>query len=178
MVEPGGAEVAGLISFSTSLAAPSDERLQKGQKKIEGTGRKPGQRNRLTTDMKEALLAAATNVGFVREEDLLDKDGKSTGKTELKWDGDGGLEGYLEWAAVYHPGHFITQLGRVMPLQINVKSETKPKRVPYRSYADLCAALRAKGIDPEVMERAMMPKFITDQRPVIDGEAEDDAKPN
>jgi hypothetical protein len=37
---------------------------------------------------------------------------------------------------------------------------------------------RSRGIDPDVIERAMMPKFLTDQRPVIDGEAEDDAKPN
>ena len=87
--------------------------------------------------VKEALLAAATRVGFIRENDILDKDGKSTGKTELKWDGDGGLEGYLEWAAVYHPGHFIPQLGRVMPLQVNVKAET-PKR-PKWTCRDRCS---------------------------------------
>ena len=123
-------------------------------------------------------MAAATRVGFIRENDILDKDGKPTGKTELKWDGDGGLEGYLEWAAVYHPGHFIPQLGRVMPLQVNVKAEA-PKRVVYPSLEDTRAALRANGIDPDVIERARMPEFITDQQPVIDGEvAEDDAKPN
>ena len=99
--------------------------------------------------MKEALLAAATNVGFVREEDLLDKDGKSTGKTELKWDGDGGLEGYLEWAAVYHPGHFITQLGRVMPLQINVKSDAQAEARPVPQLRRHCAPLCApRGSTP------------------------------
>jgi hypothetical protein len=57
----------------------------------------------LTQDLKEALLAAATRVGFIHEDDVLDENGKPTGKTELRWDGDGGLEGYLEWAAVYTP---------------------------------------------------------------------------
>jgi hypothetical protein len=93
----------------------------------------------------------------------------------VKWDGDGGLEGYLEWAAVYHPGHFIPQLGRVMPLQVNVKAEA-PKRVVYPSLEDTRAALRANGIDPDVIERAMMPDFLTDQRPVIDGEVVEDEK--
>jgi hypothetical protein len=59
-----------------------------------------------------------------------------------------------------------------MPLQVNVKADVKPKRVPYRSYAEVCDALRANGIDPEVMERAMMPKFITDQK-TIDVTAEE-----
>jgi hypothetical protein len=89
----------------------------------------------LTQDLKEALLAAATRVGFIHEDDVLDESGNPTGKTELRWDGDGGLEGYLEWAAVHHPGHFIPQLGRVMPLQVNVKADV-PKRVVYPSLED------------------------------------------
>ena len=52
------------------------------------------------------------------------------------------------------------------------RTDVKPKRVPYRSYAEICDALRANGIDPEVMERAMMPKFITDQK-TIDVTAEE-----
>ena len=127
---------------------------------------------------KEALLAAAEAIGFIHEDDVLDENGKPTGATTLSWNGDGGLEGYLEWAAVHHPGHFIPQLGRVMPLQVNVKADV-PKRVVYPSLDDTRAALRARGIDPDVIERAMMPNFITDQRPVIDGEVvEDDAKSN
>jgi hypothetical protein len=71
----------------------------------------------------------------------------------------------------------MPQLGRIMPLQVNVKSEA-PKRTPYPSLDDTRNDLRAMGIDPDVIERSMMPKFLTDKRPVIDGEAEDDAKPN
>ena len=138
--------------------------FKKGHKKIEGSGRQPGQPNRLTQDMKEALLAAATRVGFIHEDDILDKDGKPTGRTKKRWNGEGGLEGYLVWAAVHRSTHFITQLGRVMPLQVNQKTEVKKERVPYRSYEEVCDALRARGIDPEVMERAMEPKFIQKQR--------------
>jgi hypothetical protein len=44
-----------------------------------------------------------------------------------------------------------------------VKSDVKPARVPYRSYEDICDALPAKGIDPDLLERAMMPKFLQQQ---------------
>jgi len=124
------------------------------------------------------LLSAAENIGFIREDAVLDENGKPTGATKLSWDGDGGLEGYLTWLGVYHPHLFAPQLGRIMPTQINVKAET-PKRVVYPSLDDSRAALRARGIDPDIIERAMMPDFITDQRPVIDGEVVDeDAKSN
>jgi len=128
-------------------------------------------------DLKEALLDAAQEVGEVEETEILDKDGKPTGQFRRKATGKGGLKGYLKWAAVYRANAFIPQLGRVMPTQINVKAEA-PKRVVYPSLEDSRAALRARGIDPDVIEKAMMPDFITDQRPVIEGEVEDDAKPN
>ena len=105
---------------------PPVNAFKKGHKKL--GGRPPGRRNVLTNDLKEALLEAATRVGFVREVDILDANGKPTGKKKPEWDGDGGLAGYLEWAAVFQPGHFIPQLGKVMPIQINAvsKIETKP----------------------------------------------------
>ena len=105
---------------------PPVNAFKKGHKKL--GGRPPGRRNVLTNDLKEALLEAATRVGFVREVDILDANGKPTGKKKPEWDGDGGLAGYLEWAAVFQPGHFIRQLGKVMPIQINAvsKIETKP----------------------------------------------------
>ena len=107
-------------------------------------------------------------MGFVREVDVLDKDGKPTGKTKPEWDGDGGLAGYLEWAAVYHPGHFIPQLGKVMPIQINAvaRTETKPI-VHYETLEERRAAMIAKGWAPSAvaaLEEAMEPKFLRDMR--------------
>ena len=88
-------------------------------------------------------------MGFVREVDVLDADGKPTGKKKPEWDGDGGLAGYLEWAAVYQPGHFIPQLGKVMPIQINAvaRTETKPV-VHYETVEERRAAMIAKGWRP------------------------------
>lgn len=55
---------------------------------------------------------------------------------------------------------FISQLGRVMPLQVNVKTEQHTK-VVYQTIEEARAALIANRIDPDVLERAMMPPFPT-----------------
>jgi hypothetical protein len=110
------------------------------------------------------LLRAAARVGFIHEDDVLDENGKPTGQTRVWWNGEDGLEGYLVWAAVHRATHFIPQLGRVMPLQVNVKGQERPPRIPYPSLDAIRAALRAKGIDPDVIERSMEPKFIQEQR--------------
>jgi hypothetical protein len=60
--------------------------FKKGHKKL--GGRPPGRRNILTNDLKEALLEAATRVGFVREVPVLDADGEPTGRTKPEWDGE------------------------------------------------------------------------------------------
>ena len=145
---------------------PPVNAFKKGHKKL--GGRPPGRRNVLTNDLKEALLEAATRVGFVREVDILDANGKPTGKKKPEWDGDGGLAGYLEWAAVFQPGHFIRQLGKVMPIQINAvsKIETKPV-VRYETVEEIRAAMIAKGWSPSsvaALEEAMEPKFLRDMR--------------
>jgi hypothetical protein len=145
---------------------PPVNAFKKGHKKL--GGRPPGRRNVLTNDLKEALLEAATRVGFVREVDILDANGKPTGKKKPEWDGDGGLAGYLEWAAVFQPGHFIPQLGKVMPIQINAvsKIETKPV-VRYETLEERRAAMIAKGWAPATvaaLEEAMEPKFLRDMR--------------
>lgn len=132
--------------------------FKKGHKKIEGSGRKPGQQNRVSDDLKQALLNAATRVGFIHEEDILGEDGKPTGQTRKTCNGEGGLEGYLMWAAVYRASHFIPLLGRVMPLQANVRTEQHTK-VVYETVEQARARLIARRIDPEVLERAMAPKW-------------------
>ena len=140
--------------------------FKKGHKKL--GGRPPGRRNILTNDLKEALLEAATRVGFVREVPVLDADGEPTGRTKPEWDGDGGLAGYLEWAAVFQPGHFIPQLGKVMPIQINTVARTETKTVVrYETVEEPRQAMIAKGWSPAALaalEEAMEPKFLRDMR--------------
>jgi hypothetical protein len=58
-------------------------------------GRKRGTPNKTTTQLKEAILAAAEQAG-----------------------GDGGLVNYLHDQARTNPGHFMTLLGKVLPLQV------------------------------------------------------------
>jgi hypothetical protein len=58
-------------------------------------GRKKGTPNKTTTQLKEAILAAAEQAG-----------------------GDGGLVNYLHEQARMNPGHFMTLLGKVLPLQV------------------------------------------------------------
>jgi hypothetical protein len=58
-------------------------------------GRKKGTPNKTTTQLKEAILAAAEQAG-----------------------GDGGLVKYLHEQARMNPGHFMTLLGKVLPLQV------------------------------------------------------------
>jgi SOS response regulatory protein OraA/RecX len=65
---------------------------------------------------------------------------------------------------MYRATAFISQLGRILPLQVNLKVPTKPPRVEYRTVEEIKAALRARGIDPDVIERSMMPKFLQEQR--------------
>ena len=58
-------------------------------------GRKKGAPNKTTTQLKEAILAAAEQAG-----------------------GDGGLVNYLHDQARMNPGHFMTLLGKVLPMQV------------------------------------------------------------
>jgi hypothetical protein len=58
-------------------------------------GRKKGTQNKTTTQLKEAILAAAEQAG-----------------------GNGGLVKYLHDQARMNPGHFMTLLGKVLPLQV------------------------------------------------------------
>jgi hypothetical protein len=58
-------------------------------------GRRRGTPNKTTTQLKEAILAAAEQAG-----------------------GDGGLVNYLHDQARMNPGHFMTLLGKVLPMQV------------------------------------------------------------
>jgi hypothetical protein len=60
-----------------------------------GIGRPKGIPNKNTILLKDALLQAATEAG-----------------------GEEGLVGYLKTQAIKNPGHFMQQLGKVLPLQI------------------------------------------------------------
>lgn len=61
-----------------------------------GPGRPKGLLNKTTTQLKEAILQAATNAG-----------------------GEGGMVGYLTTQAIDNPSSFMPLLGKVLPMTIN-----------------------------------------------------------
>jgi hypothetical protein len=109
-------------------------------------GRQPGSQNIFTAELKEAFLQAANNAGFVMEVPRLDAEGKETGRELIC--GEGGLVGYLTWAALHRPAAFIAQLGRILPLQVNARTEQRVK-VKYKSYEEVLVELRASGLTDE-----------------------------
>ena len=70
----------------------------------------------------------------------------------------GGMTGYLVWLGKNNPAAYATLLARVLPLQVNQRVEHAPK-VIYTTVEEARAALIARRIDPDVLERAMMPPF-------------------
>lgn len=126
-----------------------------------GSGRKPGAVNALTTDVRRLIREAAMETGFFKYEPKLDDKGKPTGET-TKVIVEEGEKAYLKWLAEVHPAQFASLYGRLVPfeLQANVKTEVPPK-VVYATVEETRAALIARRIDPDVLEKAMMPPFPT-----------------
>jgi hypothetical protein len=73
--------------------------FKKGTPRPAGAGRQPGQPNRTTRILKEAILEAAALVGQ-------DKRGKD------------GLIGYMKRIAIAYPEEFCALLGKVLPMQL------------------------------------------------------------
>jgi hypothetical protein len=126
-------------------------------------GRKPGVPNKTTQQLKDAILEAADRLGYLEEMPVLDADGKPTGKVELMHTGKDQAVGYLMWLGKNNPTTFGGLLGRVMPLQVNLKTETKVN-VKYETVEEVRAGLLERGMPLkmiEAMEAAMEPKFET-----------------
>jgi hypothetical protein len=59
-------------------------KFEKGHKKVESSGRKAGQTNQLTREIKTLLREAAEETGFIQRVPVLDAAGKPTGQFETK----------------------------------------------------------------------------------------------
>jgi hypothetical protein len=99
---------------------PNLKPIQKGERR----GRKAGVPNKMPPFLKDAVLEAASHLGF---------DGK----------GKDGLVGYLQRLALSYPESFAALLGRVLPLQARA-SVGVPEKVTYRTAEEFQAALEEK----------------------------------
>jgi hypothetical protein len=155
------------------MANPNPNPQSRFQKGHRLNGRKPGQPNLVSRDIKSLLREAAANTGFMERVPVLDAEGKPTGRTEIKW-GKGGELGYLEWLARNHPGVFGSPYGKLIPFDVNAKVEEKPV-VRYETVEERRAAMLARGWAPSVLaalEEAMEPKFLRDMREENEGQGE------
>jgi hypothetical protein len=90
--------------------------------------------NKSTRIIKDAILAAAGNVGY-------DGHGKD------------GLVGYLSRIAREHPQTMCSLLAKLLPLQ--AKKPEAAKREVYETYEQLDARLRERGMSLEVYRRLL-----------------------
>jgi hypothetical protein len=102
-------------------------RFKEGHRKR--AGRRKGVPNRLTRDIREALIAATIASGY-------DKKGKD------------GLMGYFKRVADNDMRTHIVMLRSIMPrlIEANVRHEK-----PYLTEAEVLAELKARGLPPETM---------------------------
>jgi hypothetical protein len=135
--------------------------FKKGDPRPAGAGRQPGQPNYVTKNLRDLILQAAEEVGFVKRIEKFDAENKSIG-FELVSTGDEGMKGYLKWAAVHQPARFLAMLTRILPMQINAKTERTEKtpEVRYRTFAEVERDLKAVGYSDEKIQM-----LVEDLRP-------------
>jgi hypothetical protein len=93
--------------------------FQKGTPRPPTAGRKPGQRNHITTLLKDAITGAAEDIGQPEPIWALFKNGRKSHIIGWKATGRDGTRGYLRWLGLEYPQAFTGLLARIMPLQIN-----------------------------------------------------------
>jgi hypothetical protein len=100
-------------------------------------GRPKGARNRFGGDLREAVVAGIAAVGFTEKEE----DGRPKR-------GQGGVQGFIEWLAMYEPKTAAALFARVLPYFINVGGEV-PEVV---SEAEMEVMLKELGLPPGLIE--------------------------
>lgn len=99
----------------------------KGGAKPEGSGRKPGQLNRVTIVLKDCILQAANKCG---------SDGK--GKDEAT--------GYLAWLARAHPELYVKLLEKLLPYSLAGANGTGPVKMEYNGTLEIVQRMKERGL--------------------------------
>jgi hypothetical protein len=117
--------------FGGDLMGANQRTFRKGHKKA--GGRQRGSKNRVPIALRDAIIAAAEQVG----NNLIDKDGN------FKRDGDGGLLGFCVHLARHHKHLFAPLLGKVLPM--HTPAAVAENRV-YRTEEEVRALCAERGI--------------------------------
>jgi hypothetical protein len=104
-------------------------------------GRPKGSRNKIGSDLKELILQAAEETGFVRKDP---ETGEPIGS------GDEGIKGYLKWAALYKADRFLGMISHITPPHVSTDF-TQPTTKETLTYEETVAQLRERGLPPELI---------------------------
>ena len=113
---------------------PQNRHLRPVQKGTHPIGRVAGTPNKISRQLKDAILFAAEH------------------ESE-----DGTVEGYLCEIARNNKDLFVPLLGRLLPLQINARTQQTTKIV-YSTVSEVRAALIARGLAPERADLLLLGK--------------------
>ena len=83
---------------------------------------------------------------------MLDEDGNLV---EIK-PGPGGLEAFLLYCALYHTKAYLSLLGKVLPLQVNMKVEPE-RTVVYESVEQVRRIIVERGLDKLLRDDVVVP---------------------
>ena len=105
--------MSGTALTEVQLQQPDDKPylFQKGHPRY--GGRRKGSRNRFGGDLREEIVAAIQETGFIQKND----------KGEPVGTGEGGCKGFVKWLALHEPKTAAALFARVLPYFINLAGE-------------------------------------------------------
>jgi hypothetical protein len=141
-------------------------RFKKGDPRPKSSGRKPGQANRISIALKDAVIAAAEHAGQKYFN-------KRTG--EFDRPGTGGLLGFCTHLALHREDLFTPLLAKVMPFHILPSVVNKNV---YRTEEDIRLMCEEAGIDFESMRSLSVevPRHMIDVTPAIEDKSKANGK--
>jgi hypothetical protein len=140
-----------------------DTRFKKGMKRAKGAGRKPGQQNRISVALRDAIINAAEYAGHKRY---------NPQTQEFDLPGEGGLQGYCDYVALKDDGLMVQMLLRVLPMHILPSVVNKNV---YRTEDDIRQMCEEAGIDFESMRSLSVevPRHMIDVTPASKDQRDD-----